>query len=129
MIRLHYYLTTEIKYIITWGGWLQVAPVEVKVHQKTYSILNIEYTTVSLTCPVFFTMILSECLSATPRTYVATQYPAQDMVNSSMALFSNTSDWLLSFSQAESQKSCICSYQEILNYYVVYGCTTTIGSK
>ena len=33
-----------------------------------------------LTCPVFFTMMLSLCLSPTPRTYVATQYPAQESV-------------------------------------------------
>jgi len=33
------------------------------------------------TCPVFFTIMLSLCLSPTPRTYVATQYPAQESVN------------------------------------------------
>ena len=32
------------------------------------------------TCPVFFTMMLSLCLSPTPRTYVATQYPTQESV-------------------------------------------------
>ena len=33
------------------------------------------------TCPVFFTIMLSLCLSPTPRTYVATQYPTQESVN------------------------------------------------
>lgn len=40
---------------------------------------------IKLTCPVFFTIMLSLCLSPTPRTYVATQYPAQDSVNLSTA--------------------------------------------
>lgn len=39
----------------------------------------------SITCPLVLTMILSLCLSAMPRMYVATQYPAQDSVNSSTA--------------------------------------------
>lgn len=54
--------------------------------------------------PVFFTMILSECLSATPRTYVATQYPAQDNVNSFIAFFNAISVVLWSFSHAGMHK-------------------------
>lgn len=51
-------------------------------------------------CPFFITIMLSEWRSAMPKTYVATQYPAQDRVNSWIALFSNTSVGLWSFNQA-----------------------------
>ena len=48
------------------------------------------------TCPLVRSMMLSECRSPTPRTYVATQYPAQDSRNCSIALSklwcANTSD-------------------------------------
>lgn len=75
------------------------------------------YLNETLTWPDFLTMILSECLSATPRTYVATQYPAHERVNSSIALLRLTSDWLWSLSQAVTYHTThisVTSYSSII---------------
>ncbi len=55
------------------------------MYRKTYYKRQ-SYLSKQSTCPVSLTMILSLCRSPMPRTYVATQQPAQEWVKSSIAL-------------------------------------------
>ncbi len=51
-----------------------------------------------LTCPFFFNIMLSECLSPIPRMYVATQQPAHEYVKFSTALSRDPDSWFCSLS-------------------------------